>query len=59
MWPIRDRMVEVGITEDGSCAKKHEKYVEGLLEALNLDLTFNVTNHMTGGGSYCEWSISK
>jgi hypothetical protein len=59
MCPIRDRMVEAGITEDGSCAKKHKKYVEGLLEALNLDFTFNVTNHMVGGGSYCEWSISK
>lgn len=59
MCPIRDRMVEVGITEDDSCAKKHKQYVEGLLEALNLDFTFNVTNHMVGGGSYCEWSVSK
>jgi hypothetical protein len=59
MCPIRDRMVEVGITEDDSCAKKHKKYVEGLLEALNLDFTFSVTNHMVGGGTYCEWSISK
>jgi hypothetical protein len=59
MCPIRDRMVEVGITEDDSCAQKHKKYVEGLLEALNLDFTFNVTNYMVGGGSYCEWSVSK
>ena len=59
MCPIRDRMVEAGITDDDSCAKKHKKYVEGLLEALNLDFTFNVTNHMVGGGSYCEWSITK
>lgn len=59
MCPIRDRMVEAGITEDASCAKKHKQYVEGLLEALNLDFTFNVTNHMVGGGSHCEWSVSK
>ena len=59
MCPIRDRMVEVGITEDDSCAKKHKQYVEGLLEALNLGFAFQVTNHMIGGGSYCEWSVSK
>ena len=59
MCPIRDRMVEAGITEDDSCAKKHKQYVEGLLEALNLDFTFDVANHMAGGGSYCEWSVSK
>jgi hypothetical protein len=57
--PIRDRMVEAGITEDDSCHKKHKKYVEGLLDALNLDFTFNVTNHMAAGESYCEWSVSK
>lgn len=59
MCPIRDRMVEAGITEDDSCAKKHKQYVEGLLEALNLDFKFKVTNNMVGGGSYCEWSINK
>jgi hypothetical protein len=51
--------VEAGITDDASCAKKHKKYVEGLLEALNLDFAFGVTNHMVDGASYCEWSISK
>jgi hypothetical protein len=59
MCPIRDRLVEAGITEDASCAKKHKQYVEGVLEALNLDFTFDVANHMAGGGSYCEWSVSK
>jgi len=59
MCPIRDRMVEVGITDDGSCAGKHKKYVEGVLEALNLDLKFDVTNEMAKGGSYCEWSLTK
>jgi hypothetical protein len=59
MCPIRDRMVEAGITKDGSCEKKHKKYVEGVLEALNLDFNFTVTNEMANGGSYCEWCVSK
>lgn len=59
MCPIRDRMVEAGITEDDSCAETHKKYVEGVLEALNLDLNFTITNSMVGGGSYCEWCVSK
>ena len=59
MCPIRDRQVEAGITNDASCAKKHKKYVEGVLEALGLDFTFEVANYMAQGGSYCEWAISK
>lgn len=57
--PIRDRMVEAGITEDSSCQEKHKRYVEGLLDALNLDFAFEVTNHMATGESYCQWSVSK
>lgn len=57
--PIRDRMVEAGITTDASCQHKHKKYVQGLLDALNLDFSFTVTNHMVDGESYCEWLVSK
>jgi hypothetical protein len=59
MCPIHDRMVEAGITTDGSCEGKHKKYVEGVLEALNLDFKFTVANEMAKGGTYCEWCISK
>lgn len=57
--PIRDRMVEAGVTEDDSCQQKHKNYVYGLLDALNLDFSFTVTNHMVDGEAYCEWSVSK
>jgi hypothetical protein len=59
MCPIHDRKTEAGIPDDGSCAGKHKKYVEGLLEALNLDYAFTVENHMADGGNHCQWSISK
>jgi hypothetical protein len=58
--PFRDGHVASGRNDyDGCTQAPHSKFVEGLLEALDLDYRFSITNGMATGGSYCEWTVEK
>ncbi len=57
--PIHDRLVEAGLADNSYCVETHEKFVEGLLEALGLDYRFSISNGMATGGASCEWMVEK
>ena len=58
--PFRDAQVVAGVSDSDACAEApHTKFVEGLLEVLDLPYRFTIRNEMARGGSYCEWTITK
>lgn len=58
--PFRDGQVAAGRNDCDSCAEApHTKFVEGLLEVLDLPYQFGIRNEMANGGSYCEWTVER
>jgi hypothetical protein len=53
-----ERWKELGLDFD-MCTVGHQRWADGIIDSLNLNLTFSITKNMTRGDSYCEYVIEQ